>query len=574
MARCHIEWLSRTSNLKAMLSRLQVKNYVLIDSLEIDFPEGLIIITGQTGAGKSILMGALSLVMGAKADASMVSEGADNCVVEAEFEMGADEELKALIEENEAEWEDGNLIIRRVVNRSGRSRAFINDCPVPVQVLQDISSRLVDVHSQHQTLLLSDKNFQMGILDYFAGNSHLRECCAQLWRKQSNLKSELSALEAKISRLAGERDYNESQYRQLEAAALREGELVELEEEQKQLANAEEIKTGLSSVEDLFSAASDEGRLSLDSMLKEAAKYLSKVGRFVPSVSELSDRVDSCRRELDDILSDISQINSRVDMSQERLEEVESRMSMIYGLFQKHGCTTETELITLRDSLSEMLFDSTQLEEKREELQKELAAVSKELYAAADELSISRKNASGNFAESIQTSIRGLELPYAIFEVELLEAPLSASGIDSIQFRFSSTGRNAVDVAKCASGGEMSRIMLALKAMRARFAKMPTMVFDEIDTGVSGSVADKMGSMICDMGSYMQVFAITHLPQVAAKGTAHYLVSKEIDPSTSKAVSTIKRLSDDQRVLELARMLSGSILTDAAIANAESLLKG
>ena len=557
-----------------MLSRLQVKNYVLIDSLEIDFPEGLIIITGQTGAGKSILMGALSLVMGAKADASMVSEGADNCVVEAEFEMGADEELKALIEENEAEWEDGNLIIRRVVNRSGRSRAFINDCPVPVQVLQDISSRLVDVHSQHQTLLLSDKNFQMGILDYFAGNSHLRECCAQLWRKQSNLKSELSALEAKISRLAGERDYNESQYRQLEAAALRDGELVELEEEQKQLANAEEIKTGLSSVEDLFSAASDEGRLSLDSMLKEAARYLSKVGRFVPSVSELSDRVDSCRRELDDILSDISQINSRVDMSQERLEEVESRMSMIYGLFQKHGCTTEAELITLRDSLSEMLFDSSQLEEKREELQKELAVVSKELSAAADELSISRKNASGDFAESIQTSIRGLELPYAIFEVELLEAPLSASGIDSVQFRFSSTGRNAVDVAKCASGGEMSRIMLALKAMRARFAKMPTMVFDEIDTGVSGSVADKMGSMICDMGSYMQVFAITHLPQVAAKGTAHYLVSKEIDPLTSKAVSTIKRLSDDQRVLELARMLSGSVLTDAAIANAESLLKG
>ena len=557
-----------------MLSRLHVRNYVLIDSLEIDFPEGLIIITGQTGAGKSILMGALSLVMGAKADASMVSDGAENCVVEAEFEMGTDEQLKALIEENDGEWEDGHLIIRRVVNRSGRSRAFINDCPVPVQVLQDISSRLVDVHSQHQTLLLSDRHFQMGILDYFAGNSDLRDRCAELWRKQNALKSELAALETKIARLAGEKEYNEAQFRQLDAAALKDGELAELEEEQKQLANAEEIKSGLSAAEELFTAASDGERMSLDSLLKEAGRSLAKVGRYLPAASDLSDRVDSCRRELDDILCDISQINSRVDMSQDRLDEVEARMSLIYGLFQKHGCRTEGELIALRDSLSEMLFDSTQLDEKKEELQSQLDAVSNELSKVASELSASRKNASGSFAESIQTSIRNLELPYAIFEVEVLDAPMSSTGSDTIQFRFSSTGKNAVDVAKCASGGEMSRIMLALKAMRARFANMPTMVFDEIDTGVSGSVADKMGSMICDMGAYMQVFAITHLPQVAAKGCAHYLVSKDIDPATSKAVSTIKRLSDHQRVLELARMLSGSALTDAAIANAESLLKG
>ena len=557
-----------------MLSRLHVRNYVLIDSLEIDFPEGLIIITGQTGAGKSILLGALSLVMGSKADASMVSEGADNCVVEAEFEMGADEQLKALIEENEAEWEDGHLIIRRVVNRSGRSRAFINDCPVPLQVLQDISLRLVDVHSQHQTLLLSDKSFQMGILDYFAGNSDLRGLCADLWRKQNAIKSELAAIDSKLARLSSERDYNESQFKQLEAANLRDGELAELEEEQKQLANAEEIKSYLSTVELLFTEDSNGDGLPLDSMLKEVVKLLSKAARFVPSASELSDRVDSCRRELDDVLSDVSQINQRVDMSPERLEEVEDRMSLIYSLFQKHGCTTESELMQLRDSLSELLFDSTQLEEKRDEMQSQLESVQKELSSVASQLSKSRKEASGRFAENIQSSIRGLELPYAVFEVEILEAPLSAAGIDTVQFRFSSTGRNAVDVAKCASGGEMSRIMLALKAMRARFAKMPTMIFDEIDTGVSGSVADKMGSMICDMGSYMQVFAITHLPQVAAKGTAHYLVSKEIDPATSKAVSTIKRLSDDQRVLELARMLSGSVLTDAAIANAESLLKG
>ena len=555
-----------------MLSRLQVKNYVLIDSLEIDFPEGLIIITGQTGAGKSILLGALSLLMGAKADAAMVSEGADNCVVEAEFET-SDLSLKEVLEENEVEWEEGHLVVRRVVNRSGRSRSFINDSPVPVNVLQEISSRLVDIHSQHQTLLLSDKSFQLNILDHYAGNSQLREECAALYRELGTLNSELSALDAKIARLAGEKDYNEAQYRQLEAAGLREGELEELEIEQRQLANAEEIKTSLCSVEELFTASSSLGEtLSVDVVLKEADKALSKVSKYIPEVSDLADRIDSCRRELDDILSEVSTINSRTELSQSRLEEVEGRMSLLYSLFQKHSCRTEAELIALRDRLSEALFDSTQLEEKREGLLSRINEVQKALQSVADELHKRRSAAVEAFAETITSSIRDLELPYAVFEVELLSAPMGASGRDQIQFRFSATGRNAVDVAKCASGGEMSRIMLSLKAMMARYTNMPTMIFDEIDTGVSGSVADKMGSMICSMGAYMQVFAITHLPQVAAKGSAHYLVSKTIDPSTSKAVSTIEKLSAEQRVLEVARMLSGSELTDAAIANAKSLL--
>ncbi len=553
-----------------MLSRLQVKNYVLIDSLEIDFPEGLVIITGQTGAGKSILLGALSLVTGSKAEASMVSEGAENCVVEAEFE-GIDEALKPILEENEAEWEEGRLIIRRVVNRSGRSRSFVNDCPVPVSVLQNISSRLIDVHSQHQTMILSDKSFQLDILDHFAGNMDLRGECARLWRELSSMKSELTALEARLRNIAGEKDYNEAQYRQLEAANLREGELAELEEEQKQLANAEEIKTGLSAVENLYSSSTDDS-ISIDQSLKEAARVLSRLGRYLPSASDLSERLDSCRLELDDVFSEISSVNSRIDLSQNRLEEVESRMSMLYGLMQKHSCLDEAELIAMRDKLSETLFDSTQLEEKREELVKAVAVLGNELEKVADRLHKSRSKVVGDFAGSITDSIRGLELPYAVFEVELLDVPVSAAGKDSVAFRFSAVGKNPVDVAKCASGGEMSRIMLALKAMMAKFTNMPTMIFDEIDTGVSGSVADRMGSMICDMGGDMQVFAITHLPQVAAKGTAHYLVSKEIDPATSTAISKITRLSDEDRIQEIARMLSGSVLTDAAIANAKSLL--
>ena len=557
-----------------MLSRLHVRNFILIDSLEIDFPEGLIIITGQTGAGKSILLGALSLVMGSKADASLISGDAENCVVEAEFDVDpSDEALREELDENGVEWDNGHLIVRRVVNRSGRSRAFVNDSPVSVQVLQSLASRLIDVHSQHQTLLLSDKNFQLSILDHYAGNSQFREECAAAWREMTSIKSELAQLESKLARMAAEKEYNEAQYSQLEAASLQEGELEELEEEQKQLANAEEIKTCLSNAEELFTGASSLEDMSMDSSLKEASKLLSKAGRFVPSLSELSERVDSCRRELDDILSEISTVNSRTDLSPERLEQVESRMSLLYGLMQKHSCSNISELIAVRERYNEMLFDSTQIDERKAELESRLASVSVKLNALADRLHESREAASASFAANIQDSIRDMELPYSVFEVSLEEAALGATGRDTIVFLFSATGKNPVEVAKCASGGEMSRIMLALKAMMARYANMPTMIFDEIDTGVSGSVADKMGSVICAMGQHMQVFAITHLPQVAAKGSAHYLVSKEIDPATGAAVSKIERLSDEQRVLELARMLSGSVLTDEAVANAKSLLK-
>ena len=555
-----------------MLTALQVRNYVLIDSLEIDFPEGLIIITGQTGAGKSILLGALGLVMGSKADSSMVSEGADNCVVEAEFET-SDMSIRDVLEENEAEWEDGHLTIRRVVNRSGRSRAFVNDCPVSVTVLQDIASRLVDIHSQHQTLLLNDKAFQLDILDHYAGVTGLRQECARLWKMLSELRNELKGIDEKLARLAGERDYNEAQLKQLEAASLREGELEELEEEQKQLANAEEIKAGLAAVEELFTSASSGGDLpSVTSSLKEAGKQLVKVGRYVPAASELAERVETCRRELEDILDEVVTVNSGTALSETRLEEVENRMSLIYGLLQKHSCADLAELIAFRDRLSDTLVDSTLLEEKRMELKAQVAETQVQLSDIASRLHEKRASAALPFASSIAESIREMELPYAVFEVILNDVPVSATGCDSIEFRFSSTGKNAVDVAKCASGGEMSRIMLALKSMMARYANMPTMIFDEIDTGVSGSVADKMGSVICAMGEFMQVFAITHLPQVAAKGSAHYMVSKSIEPETSKAVSTIKKLSDEQRVMEVARMLSGSELTDAAVANAKSLI--
>ena len=554
-----------------MLARLQIKNYVLIDSLEIDFPEGLIIITGQTGAGKSILLGALSLLMGTKADASVVSSGAENCVVEAEFEAGtASLSLRQLLEENEIDWEDGHLIIRRVVNRSGRSRSFINDSPVPVTLLQEISSYLIDIHSQHQTLLLSDRQFQLDMVDDFAGNSALREQCELQWKALGQKRTELKNLEQRLARMSAEKDYNQAQYEQLEAASLTAGELAELEDELKQLSNAEEIKLNLSTVEEVFAPSGDA--VSLSAALKEAERLLSRIGKYVPAVSSLAERVDSCRMELEDILSDVVTINSRVDLSQERLTQVEERMSLIYSLMKKHGCHDELELISFRDRLSSELGDTTVLEEAIQALSAEVAGMEEYHVQISDKLHDSRLKALPEFSRSVTESVKNLELPYAVFEASLTDRPLSASGRDGIEFRFSASGQNPVDVAKCASGGELSRIMLALKAMKARYSNMPTMIFDEIDTGVSGSVADKMGSLICQMGEYMQVFAITHLPQVAAKGAAHYLVSKDIDAVTSVAVSKIKRLSSDERVLEIARMLSGSVMTDAAIANAKALI--
>ena len=556
-----------------MLSKLHVKNFVLIDSLEIDFPEGLVIITGQTGAGKSILLGALSLVMGSKADAGMLSDGADNCVVEAEFEVGGqDEGLQLILDENDIESDEGHLILRRTVSPSGRSRAFVNDSPVPLQVLQSISSRLIDIHSQHQTMLLSDRQFQLSILDHYAGNLQLLHDCAGAWRELLRLRSELALLEQQIAAIERNRDYNQAQFRQLDSAALRPGELEELEQEQKSLANAEEIKAAFCCVEALFdSSASDDG-MSVDASLKEASRQLGKISRFLPSVAQLSQRIDSCRLELEDIFSEVSSINGSTFLSEGRLEEVESRMSLIYSLMTKHSCANEAELIALRDSLSEELSESDSLVERRNDLAKEIKQAEAAYNSIASALSRSRHDASESFARAIEESIRSLELPYAVFRLTLSESSPSASGTDAVSFCFSANNTEPVELSKCASGGEMSRIMLSLKAMMARYTQMPTMIFDEIDTGVSGSVADKIGSMVCEMGKYMQIFAITHLPQVAAKGNAHYLVSKEM--KDGRALSTITRIQGRERVMEVARMLSGAHLTDAAIANAEELLNG
>ena len=553
-----------------MLQTLQVRNYVLIDSLDISFPAGLLIITGQTGAGKSVLLGALSLALGAKADASMMGEGEGNCIVEAGFVVGEDAQAREIVESQGLDWNDGHLTLRRVLGRSGRTRSFLNDEPVTLPVLTALSGRLLDIHSQHQTQLLSDRSYQLLMLDLYAGNAGLLADCRRCWRDLGTLQAQEEAVTERLRRLALEKDFNESLFDQLEAARLRDGELEELESEQKQLANAEEIKEGLYAVCNLLSG--DGERPSLDTLLKEAARQLGRTARYLDPAAPLAERLESVRLELDDILSEVSALEESVTVSPGRLEVVESRMSQLYDLMKKHGVRSVADLMARRDELSVSLFDATALEGERDRLIREIEAARQRYATLSGRLHAAREKAAGPFAEAVTEKLRFLELDGCLFSVQLAGGTPGPAGTDAVSFLFSATGRNLIDVARCASGGERSRIMLSLKALMARYTQMPTMVFDEIDTGVSGSVADRMGTMICEMGRDMQVFAITHLPQVAAKGEAHYLVTKDVLPD-GRAVTGIGQITGDARVREIARMLSGSAVTPEAVANAESLLK-
>lgn len=544
-----------------MLKSLQIRNYVLIDSLDVTFPEGLVIITGQTGAGKSILLGALSLLLGSKADSSVIGTRGDNCVVEALFEVSkSDEAVRNLLIDNDLDDGSGEILARRVVSASGRSRSFINDSPVNIQILQAVFSRLVDIHSQHQTLLLTDKSFQLSMLDHLAGNGALLDKCASSFKRLKALEREREEVSGKVSRLAEERDYIQSRLKRLEEAGLVEGEIESLEEEQSKLANAESIKENLSGAESLLDT----------SPLKEARKLLEKIGGYLPEVAALGERLESARIELNDILDEVSAINSRTEISGSRLEAVEERMSYLYDLMKRYSASSISDLISMRDNMSVSLADSEELEARLESLSSDIEAEKKLYTEICSSLHASRDSAKTRLAESVLESLRSLELDRSVFNVELEDSAPGMTGTDSVRFLFSASGSNPTDVAKCASGGELSRLMLSLKALMARFVSMPTLIFDEIDSGVSGSVADKMGKMICTMGRDMQVFAITHLPQVAAKGDAHYLVEKSFEGDG--AVTSIRPVEGEERIMEIARMLSGSHVTPAAIENAKSLL--
>lgn len=556
-----------------MLRRLHIRNYILIDSLDVEFPEGLVIVTGQTGAGKSILLGALALVGGAKADSSMVGASGENCVVEAEFlASNLSAELLELLKQNDIEPDGDTLTLRRVVSRSGRSRSFVDDSPVQLQLLSDICSHLVDIHSQHQSLLLTSRAYQLSVTDSYGGNAQLLEQCSSAWSELQAIKARIEALRQKIAGLEAERDYNQSQFNQLESAHLKEGEMEELEQEQLSLANAEQIKEALEAAFHILDP--DDGvQNAMGASLKDARRHIEQAGKFLPGMDELVQRIESARIEIEDIADEIESADASVNADPERLEQVEDRLSLLYTLLKKHSCTTITELIAVRDKYSEALFDTDSLQSSLTETEQSV----KQLQATHDEicqrLHEGRLAAAPAMSEAITKSLHFLELDRAVFKVGITDAPKGPTGADAAQFGFSASSEGPVnDVAKCASGGELSRIMLCLKALMADYVQMPTLIFDEIDTGVSGSVADKMGTMICDMGKRMQVLSITHLPQVAAKGCAHFTVTKTYDESGHPHTS-VRQVEGEERIMEIARLLSGATITPEAVANARSLIE-
>lgn len=536
-----------------MLTRLSISNYALISSLDITFPDGLIIITGETGAGKSILLGALSLILGKRADASVFSDSTRNCVVEAEFHEKSGEEY----------------ILRRVITPAGRSRSFLNDEPVSLADLAAISSRIVDIHEQHQHLLLTDPDFRLGVIDHFAGTAPVLEEYRKAYSGYEAKEREVRSLEKAVAEAERDAEYRRFQLDRLLEARLVSGELEALETEQKALAHAGEIREGLEAA----CSALNPQDLSVVRLLRDAASRLSKYADYDSRMRPLAERLESCRIEVSDIERELEDIASCITVSPGRLEAVEERMSLIYSLQRKYGCSGEKELIELRDSLAASIDGAEEQQERLEELRKELASLDSARKDLAGKLSELRRGACGALSAELQSDIRSLEMPHAVFRAAVSPGDrLTASGGDRLDFLFSANGPDALrDISKVASGGELSRVMLSLKGLLARYTSLPTMIFDEIDTGVSGRIADKMGDMIGRMGQSMQIFAITHLPQIASKRGTHYLVYKEFG-ADGAARTGIRRIEGQERVEEVARMLSGSELTAAALENARELL--
>lgn len=531
-----------------MLKRLTIDNYALIDHLEITFPGDLVIITGETGAGKSILLGALSLLLGGKADGSVVKDAGRNCIVEAEFED-----------------EGRELFVRRILSSSGRSRSFVDDEPVALETLRSVASLLVDIHSQNQQLQLSERDFCLSVVDAYSSVGEQVKEYMKLYDSLCSSEKQLVDKQEEAASLEKEREYLEFQYEKLNQAALEQGELEKLEIEQAQLANSESIKESLSSASSIF----DGNDTALESRLKEIETSLARAARYVPEATELSQRVASSRIELKDVAQEVERLCEKVVYSPERLEEVDRRIALLYDLMRKHNVSSVDELIVLRDEMATRLGIGADVQTEIESLKKRCEELRTRCEAAAESIHDIRQKMAGPLAGEIQDLVRSLEMPMARFEVKLQKkASLGRDGEDDVTFLFDANNGRLKELSKCASGGEMSRIMLCIKHLMSKHTGMPTMIFDEIDTGVSGSIADKMGRMIVSMGSSMQVLAITHLPQVASKGSAHYLVYKTGDP----VQTNIRQIEGEDRVREIARMLSGSSLSQEALANARVLL--
>lgn len=550
-----------------MLKSLFIQNFVLIDNLDIHFDQGFSVITGETGAGKSIILGALSLVLGQRADGKSIKQGADKCVIEAVFDVSK-YQLESFFLDNDLEYDSESCILRRELYASGKSRAFVNDSPVSLAILKELGTKLIDIHSQHQNLLLGDNRFQLRVVDVMAENEILLILYKKEYTRYQGLRKELSNLKERAAQSKQEEDYIRFQLDQLEEANLQPDEQDELEQEQETLSHAEEIKSSLYRV----SSCLDGEEQGVVSLLKESLSSMDALERYFPRAKEIAERLRSAYIDLNDLASEMEGLIEDVEFNPDRLTWVNERLDTLYALQQKHRVSSVEELIVLRDQFRAQLADIDSFDEQIAALEKQVQNSYKELLQQASVLSEQRKIASVAFAQQLVEMVAPLGMPHTRFQVDVVPRKEPESdGMDEIRFMFSANKSMAIQpVAQTASGGEISRLMLCIKAMIAGFTALPTIIFDEVDTGVSGDIADKMGHIMQDLGSKMQVFAITHLPQIAAQGKAHYFVYKE--DIQDRTVTRIRPLDKEERVREVARMLSGSALTEASLANAKDLL--
>ena len=549
-----------------MLKLLRISNFAIIDNLEINFEKGFSIITGETGAGKSIMMGALSLILGEKVDFKAIWNAEKNSVIEAVFSIG-EYGLERVFEANDIDYESDECIMRREILPNGRSRSFINDTPVTLPVMRSISMHLVDIHSQHSNLLLSQKSYQLGILDSIIGERGLIENYDKEYKKYTSLRNRLEELKRISSQRKAEEDYLRFQLGQLKELSLTEDEDAELESEERKLSNITEIKSALWDTEQLL----DGEMQSVIGDVTTVSQKLGQIESVCSEAAELNDRISSILIDLKDISRTVAGLQSNLVDNPAELERIQERLNAIYSLETKHKVSSSNELLKLQNKLEAQLADIDSTEEEIGELEGEVASQRVETMKLAELLSAARKTAAASFASSLIGVATPLGMKNLRFEIEFEQVDLCRDGIDSVQFLFSFNKQQALmPVASSASGGEISRLMLCVKSIMARSMQMPTIIFDEVDTGVSGDIANRMGEMMKEISRTIQVITITHLPLVAVKGAVHYKVFKQ--DSADSTFTSIKRLDKEERVREIAQMLSGEAIDEAALNNAKSLL--
>lgn len=551
-----------------MLKQLYIKNFTLIDELNIQMHPGFSVITGETGAGKSIILGAIGLLLGNRADSKSIKAGRDRCVIEAHFDLSK-YDMQQFFTDNDIDEDLSDTIIRRELTAAGKSRAFINDTPVSLTKMRELGEQLVDIHSQHQNLLLQKEDFQLNVVDIIAQDEKLRKNYEAAYNQYKQANQKLNALKAEIEKNRENEDFLRFQFKELDEAQLQNGEQEELEQEYEMLSHSEDIKTALYQADNHLSG--DDGNII--ERLKQASEQLANIKDVYPEVTELLERIDSSYIELKDIAQEINGLTDHVEFDPARLETINERLDKLNSLQQKFHVRDLGELIETYHQLKEQLSHIDHSDEDVEALEQEVIQLLEKAQKQAKELTAIRTKAAKRVEEEMKQRLIPLGIPNIRFSISLTEKPLSHDGGDKVSFLFSANKSTPLQpVTQVASGGEIARVMLSLKAMISGAVKLPTIIFDEIDTGVSGKIAEKMAQIMVEMGNHeRQVLSITHLPQIAAMGSHHYKVSKE--ETDEGTISRMTELSQQERVQEIAQMLSGSDVSEAALANAKELLR-